>query len=206
MLCPNCKNENKSTNMKCEFCGNDLIDTLDYDKSGFYSSNNETPQPKEVKVSKKSISILLNAFVIFVCGFMILGGIVFLSIGIFNKLAENKEIEGYEKVTAYLKKSPNCSGMTCERMYVYEVEGISYNVSFDSVSLYKGNSMKVYYNPELPSQYFIKSGLFTINIFCGIISIIISLVIFIIFKTVIIKKALKDKPDDITLYVYKQNN
>lgn len=60
MLCPNCGNENKSTNIRCEYCSHELISESEL--------NEETCELQEVQVSARKFGCLSNIFFLIILG------------------------------------------------------------------------------------------------------------------------------------------
>ena len=91
MICPNCKNENKNTNIRCEYCSYELNPESELSEVEYVS--------KEIQVSTKKVGFLSNIIFIIFLGPFLLAGIVLLYIGLSNNL----KTKGYEHTTAFFK-------------------------------------------------------------------------------------------------------
>lgn len=206
MICPNCRKENKNTNIRCEFCSTQLIDINEFNQQGALIENGNIVETKEIKVSTKKIGCLSNILILIFLSPWLLVGILFLGFSIFSSVSERNQTKGYDKTTAILKDYTNChyddGSELCEAIYEYQVNGITYSVSTNSLSNRGGfdDSDTVYYNPNNPSESVIYAGWSTLTI-VGAIIVSVVIVIFV-FKTIFMKKILKGK-DNITMNVYK---
>ena len=208
MMCPNCKKENKNTNIRCEFCSTQLIDVNEFNQQGIFTPNGNIVETKEINVSTKKVGCLSNILILIFVGPWLLFGIAFLGVGLFSTISEHNQTKGYEKTTGILKDYTNCSyedgSELCEAIYEYQVNGITYSVSPSTLSNRGGfeENETVYYNPNNPSESVIYAGWSTLTII-GFIIVIVVIVIFV-FKNIIMKKISKGK-DNITMNVYKTN-
>ena len=208
MMCPNCKKENKNTNIRCEFCSTQLIDVNEFNQQGIFTPNGNIVETKEINVSTKKVGCLSNILILIFVGPWLLVGIAFLGVGLFSIISEHNQTKGYEKTTGILKDYTNCSyedgSELCEAIYEYQVNGITYSVSNSSLRNIGGFQQNdiVYYNPNNPSESVMYAGWGTITI-VGFIIVIVIIVIFVL-KNIIMKKISKGK-DNITMNVYKTN-
>lgn len=208
MICPNCRNENKNTNIKCEFCSTQLIDVNDFNQQGVITSNGNIVETKEIKVSTKKVGFLSNILILIFVGPWLLMGIAFLGIGLFSSISEHNQTKGYEQTTAILKDYKNCThddgSELCEAIYEYQLNGITYSISPNLLSNRDGfdKSAIVYYNPNNPSESVMHAG-WSILTIVGFIIVIVVIVIFV-FKTILMKKILEGK-DNITMNINKTN-
>jgi len=208
MMCPNCKKENKNTNIRCEFCSTQLIDVNEFNQQGIFTPNGNIVEAKEINVSTKKVGCLSNILILIFVGPWLLVGIAFFGVGLFSIISEHNQTKGYEKTTGILKDYTNCSyedgSELCEAIYEYQVNGITYSVSPSSLRNIGGFQQNdiVYYNPNNPSESVMYAGWGTLTI-VGFIIVIVVIVIFVL-KNIIMKKISKGK-DNITMNVYKTN-
>lgn len=50
MICPNCKKENKNTNIRCEFCSTQLIDVNEFNQQGIFMPSGNIVETKETRI------------------------------------------------------------------------------------------------------------------------------------------------------------
>lgn len=197
MMCPNCSKENKSTNIRCEFCSTQLIDENEFDSQVIFKINDNVVSSKDIKFSEKKVGCLSSILPLIFVGPWLLIGIVFLGVGLYASISEHNQTKGYEKTTAILKKYINCEyedgSQVCNGIYEYEVNGINYTVSPNLLTTHDGFDEigTVYYNPKNPSESVMYAGWGNF-IIIGIIIISVAVVIFI-SKTIFVKKILKNK-------------
>lgn len=208
MICPNCKKENKNTNIRCEFCSTQLIDVNEFNQQGIFTPSGNIVETKEINVSTKKVGCLSNILILIFVGPWLLVGIAFLGVGLFSTISEHNQTKGYEKTTGILKDYTNCSyedgSELCEAIYEYQVNGITYSVSPSTLSNRGGfkENETVYYNPNNPSESIMYASWSTLTIIGFIIVVVVSVIF--AFKNIFIKKISKGK-DNITMNVYKTN-
>ena len=188
MVCPNCKKENKNTNIRCEFCNTELVNLDD------------TSNPKREEITLQQKLCMLCFFVI--SGAMIVYGLFAISSSVYTIILENKIKNEYNETYASLIEYTDCqvdedNNEVCNAIYKYEVNNNTYTVSLDLEvvrDVYQ-NSEIVYYNPNNPSESVIYAGMERnlarmIGIILGIVMICVA--IFIILFTVSVYKTLKE--------------
>lgn len=184
--CPNCGKENKSTNIKCEFCITQLIDENEFNQHSNFTVE-AFGENKGINVSPKKVhGCLSSIFSLIFAGPWLLAGIMFFVFGLFSGISEYNQAKGYEKTTGILKDYVNCNyedgSEECEAVYEYQVNGVAYTVSPNLLSnrgFFKENAT-VYYNPNNPRESIIYS---IWNIF-----IIVGLIIIIVVSLILISK------------------
>lgn len=179
--CPNCGNENRNTNIRCEFCNRVLNSVSENDHQNLFATQlNNTTARKILYV------FLLCSFAPFF--FM---GLIFIGVSTYFKFLEYHQSKNYLKTTGNLINYEKCvkDGL-CQAVYEYEVNGIIYsgtpNYLSDESKLKE--HMIIKYNPNDPSQYIIASEWNDLFI-AGIVMV----VLFIIMIIVIIKSLKKIK-------------
>lgn len=188
LICKNCGKENKSTNIKCEFCNSELV------------SLDDTSNSKKEKITLQQKLCMLCFFVI--SGAMIVYGLFAICSSVYSFILENKIKSEYNQTYATLVEYTDCqfdedNNEICNAIYKYEVNNNTYTVSLDLgvVRDVYQNSEIVYYNPNNPSESVIYAGMERdlARIF-GIISgiVMICVAIFIILFTVSVYKTLKE--------------
>lgn len=208
MICPNCKKENKNTNIRCEFCSTQLIDVNEFNQQGIFTPSGNIVETKKINVSTKKVGCLSNILILIFVGPWLLFGIVFLGVGLFSIISEHNQTKGYEKTTGILKDYTNCryedGSELCEAIYEYQVNGITYSVSPSTLRNRGGfkDNKTVYYNPNNPSESIMYSSWRTLTIIGFIIVVVVSVIF--AFINIFIKKLSKVK-DNITMYVHKTN-
>lgn len=186
IICKNCGKENKSTNIKCEFCNSELVGLDDTSNS---KKKETTLEQKFCYLCFMVVSILMIA-----CGLFFIGS------NVYSIILENKTKKEYIQTNATLVdkdcKYNEDKVRICKATYEYEVKGDIYTVVLDLEvveEVYK-NSEVVYYNPNNPSESVIFSDIDDMN---GIIIIIFGIVligvaIFIMLFTTAIYKMIKE--------------
>lgn len=187
--CPNCGQNNKTTNIKCEFCDCELIPCEENSMAANFSTTNHVAA---AKISPKKIGCITNIGLFFSLGMFILAGILFTGIGLYSYISEHNKTKNFDSTTATLKDFPFCryddDTEICEALYEYQVNGVTYTVSPDLQS--NPSSFKttetVYYNPNNPSDAIIYANCETLIITGGIILAVI-ITIFIVVNVKIFK-------------------
>ena len=188
MVCNNCGNENKNTNIRCDFCNTELV-ILD-----------DTSNPKKEKITFLQKFVVLCFLVTSVA--MIVYGLFAICSSVYSFILENKIKSEYNQTYATFVEYTDCQFdedniEVCNAIYKYEVNSNTYTVSLDLEvirDVYE-NSEIVYYDSNNPSESVIYAGMERnlARIF-GIISgiVMICVAIFIILFTISIYKTLKD--------------
>lgn len=198
MICPNCKKENKNTNIRCEYCSTELIDIKKHDELGF-----DLKDYKEVVVPTKKFNMVAN-ILIFLFSLCFVFFVLFGIFGVYLTVIEYNQRKGYEKTTATLIEDENCIEKEdidiCEPQYryKYKVDGKNYFVSLDSEEVGEEN-ITIYYNPQKPDEHVVHHD-WSLFVFAGIIPIVIIIITFV-FKRKFIKFISGGK-DYITMYTY----
>ena len=205
IFCSNCGTENKSTNIKCEYCGNVInegeevkdIDVEEYMKE--YKKLHSNPlTEEEKKAAQKATKTFLTVFVvifliIFLVPFFMIG-IVFTTISSSFGKIEDEVTSGYIQTEAYLIKytEPN-SNDAYKGIYEYEVDGEKYTITSNFASNVRSmfdEDIIVKYNPQNPEiativdddGLAILGGIGTIFLSVPVFIIIIVIIIFVIVK------------------------
>lgn len=188
MICNKCGRKNKNTNIRCEFCSNQLIDVETYQQSKI---NDVVILNGE---HSKASGCIIKLIVFMSLGPFLLAGILFFMVGLFATISEENQIRDYEKTTGVLKGYTSCEyddgSELCRVKYEYQVNEKSYTVSPNSLGdmeSFKSEEV-VYYNPNNPQESIIRAGWHVHMIFGGILTIVIG---FIIVKTLIFLKPIK---------------
>lgn len=206
IFCSNCGTENKSTNIKCEYCGNiinevEKIDNIDDIEEYIeeYKKMHSKPLTEEQKKAKqKATKTFFTVFVIiflimFLLPFLIVG-VVFTSISSSFGSIEDKISSEYIEVQASLIEYTDLnSDGTFKGVYEYEVDGEKYTVTTNYASSVKSmfdEYATVKYDAENPENaifcndpgisIFGSIGFFMIAFV--VVVIIVVIVIFIIIK------------------------
>lgn len=194
MKCNKCSFENKSTNIKCEQCGNVLIDVekVNNDLEFVNPINNPEVEKKARGIGKFIIIVIILLFE----GPFILAGVFLFGFGIYLNVSENKIIKNYKETSGVLVDYVDCSynenGETCLGLYEYEIDGVVYsvknNVSTNPEDLEK--KAKVYYDENNPEEALIKTNFLDLLWSVGLVIIVFTLIP-IIIVLFIFKKANK---------------
>ncbi len=86
MNCPNCKKENKNTNIICTFCNTQLINISEYVQKDNVETKENELKTEVKKVSKKNIDRIFNLVWIIFFGPFILFSILIIVAGVYNLL------------------------------------------------------------------------------------------------------------------------
>lgn len=185
MKCNMCSYENKNTNIKCEQCGNVLIDVEKVNNDlEFGNPINDVPVARLKSGSFKKLIIIVLIF-FFESPFIIMGVFLF-GLGVNFYVLEGKEIENYKEASGVLVDYVDCSNdekdKLCLGLYEYEIDGVVYsvknNVSTNPEDLEKKE--KVYYDENNPDEAFIKLKFWDTLLGIGLKIIIITLIPIII--------------------------
>lgn len=185
MKCNMCSYENKNTNIKCEQCGNVLIDVEKVNNDlEFGNPINDVPVARLKSGSFKKLIIIVLIF-FFESPFIVMGVFLF-GLGINFYVLEGKEIENYKEASGVLVDYVDCSNdeedELCLGLYEYEIDGVVYsvknNVSTNPEDLEKKE--KVYYDENNPDEAFIKLKFWDTLLGIGLKIIIITLIPIII--------------------------
>ena len=185
MKCNMCSYENKNTNIKCEQCGNVLIDVEKVNNDlEFGNPINDVPVARLKSGSFKKLIIIVLIF-FFESPFIVMGVFLF-GLGINFYVLEGKEIENYKEASGVLVDYVDCSNdeedELCLGLYEYEIDGVVYsvknNVSTNPEDLEKEE--KVYYDENNPDEAFIKLKFWDTLLGIGLKIIIITLIPIII--------------------------
>jgi len=178
MICNKCGKENKSTNIRCEYCGNEL-NTID--------QNYNQVNIKQIDLSSKKVGCLSSAVLIFFLAPWFLIGLVFIGVSAYSSITDYNQSKNYLQVDGKLVGYENCEyddgSELCNAVYEYVVNGKTYQGSPNLLSNKSGfkSTAVVKYNPSNPSEYVMNSGWNSLLI-VGIIMVIISSAIFISIK------------------------
>lgn len=207
MVCPRCGNENKSTNICCEFCGEQLIDEKELDTYALAKEKLSSFERKEINISTKKVSCLGNVLIFFFLGPVLLIGIVFFFTGLIFSFSEHRQTKGYEKTEGVLKEYTNCTyedkKELCEAVYEYRVNGVSYTVSPRTLSGrdHFDKEITVYYNPKDPKESMVYASWLFLTI-TGFFMVVFVL-IFFAFKNKKVKRLSQGK-EHITMHIYRK--
>ncbi len=189
--CPNCGNENKNTNIRCEFCGTELNQSVKEDNflNRDYSQENVKVINLETKKAKHIISIIL----IFILAPWFLLGFAFIGVSTYSKIYDNNKSKNYLETEGKLVSYDYQYDELYNGVYEYCVNDIIYRGSPNLLSNPSGfkQTITVKYNPNNPSEYVMDSG-WNKSMFCGIIMVIVTLGIFILIKILLKKISNKD--------------
>lgn len=211
MVCKNCGKENKNTNIRCEFCNTELIDTNNYfNQENIAYGTNTILKPQEVEISTKKIGCFSVIFGLLLNGIWILFALVFIGFGLYSYISEHNQTKNYDETVATLVNYKNCRNddgtEICNAVYEYEVNGIIYTTSPNVLSNRGGfeTTETVYYNPNNPSESIIYAS--SVNIILIVIGFIILFAIIgsFIYRVVKIKKNTQNT-DAIKMTIYKKN-
>lgn len=210
MICKNCGKENKNTNIRCEVCNSELIDTNSYfNQENIVYETNTILNPQQIEVSTKKIGFFSVIFGLLLNGIWILIALVFIGFGLYSYISEHSPTKNYNETNATLVSYKNCRNddgtEICNAVYEYEVNGITYTTSPNYLSNRGGFSTieTVYYNPSNPSESIIyASDVYIILIVIGFISLFV-IIFSSIYKAVKIKKNTKDT-DTLKMTIYKK--
>ena len=195
MICPNCKKENKYSNIKCEYCHTQLIDV-----NKFIPKTKKAliQEPIQINISKEQSGCLINGlFLLFVMPWL-LTGIMLIGLGLFIYNIEKQETKGYKTTIATIKEFTACNYEdTCYAVYEYEVEGIVYQIipDFTMTSNLFNKQETIHYNPKNPTESIIYTNVSAFIIAGSII--VTCVVIAFIIKSKIVKKIKKKHEQNI---------
>lgn len=117
--CPNCGQENKNTNIKCEFCGTDLNFVEQNDN--FTNVNNSQINTKNINLSNKVMKYIINGFLIFTMApilfFVIVCIFISLYFNITNYIKSKDYVETEGRFVNYQNCKYNGSNEVCEAVY-----------------------------------------------------------------------------------------
>lgn len=146
MTCKKCGKENKNTNIKCEFCGNQLID-IKKDKEKI----------NQTSIKNTYIELILISLITYIIIIVFTSSLIIE--GYSNTTAQNNATKNYLETEAKLLDVTNCSyddgDELCLATYEYKVKGKTYYAYPNylwSKSKYK-DVLIVKYNPDNPSEY-----------------------------------------------------
>ena len=187
MKCPNCGSYNKNTNIRCDFCGNEL-NSVNYDNF----LNSDYLNIPTFKISGKKVGCFGNAILIFVLVPWFLVGLVFVLMSGSSIMSNNTKSKGMQETQGTLVDYSDCqyegNVLMCNGVYEYVVDGVSYKGSPSirgSKSALK-ETIIVKYNSNNPSEYVMDFG-WGIFFVVGVIMMIFSLVLFISIRLIIKK-------------------
>ncbi len=192
MKCPNCGNENKNTNIRCEFCGAELNSIEPNDS--FHNSH--TLQIK-LDLESKKVRYIINAIFIFLFVPWFLIGVAFIGVSTYSNISDYRNARNYLETEGKLISYENCEydrdrDELCNAVYEYVVDGVTYTGSPKRLSTRTGfkETLTVKYNPNDPSEYVMDSGWNGLFI-TGIIIVAVVLILFIGSKISLKKLATK---------------
>lgn len=179
--CPNCGNENKNTNIKCEFCGTE-INHIEQNNNFYYK---DYPQ---INLGSKKIKFIINAILIFLLIPWFLIGLIFIGVSTYSHISASNESKNYLETEGKLVSYDDCGSELCSAVYEYSVNGVIYKGSPNLLSNRSGfkNTVIVKYNPDKPNEYVINSGWNNLLI-TGVIMVTVVLLIFISGKKLLKK-------------------
>ena len=180
MLCKNCGKENKNTNIRCEFCNYEIIET------------NEISERKNITFHQKIIIMI----VILIFGYKLVEGLLLIGSVVYSYLLEYNQKKDYDKTVASLTDYVNCEyeegTEICNAIYEYKVDDVIYTISSDFLA--DKNAFRtletVYYNPSVPSEAVIyndteKNTLTIVGIIFGLLEVSFMSVGLLIFSFVL---------------------
>lgn len=198
MKCINCGNENKNTNIRCEFCGTELNSFNQNDN--FLNKDYSQANIQQIKLNGKKVKLIINVILIFMLAPWFIVGVAFISVSAYSNISDNNKAENYLETEGKIISYDNCEydddgDELCNAVYEYVVNGITYKGSPNLLSNRSGfkEIITVKYNPSNPSEYVIDSGWNSLLI-TGIIMVVIVSLIFISAK--ISLKKLSNKVND----------
>lgn len=173
--CPNCKKENKNTNIRCEFCNT----KLDHNKQ------------KDSLIKKKKQKNTTNIILIIIFAPWFILGLIFTGTGIFSNTLIDNQSKNYLETEGFLEEYNNCQENDkgrelCNAIYKYIVNDNAYKGSPNT----KKNRtdferiIKIKYNPDNPNEYIISANKNGATI-AGIIILIVTSILLISVKQVI---------------------
>lgn len=195
--CPQCGCDNKSTNLRCESCGNEL-NKIEEDELPVGININLQPTTKGGVIGLK---ILVNVILLFFIGPAFLIGAIFTGISVHSMTKDNIKASGYEETVARFVDYDDCHSSdgteVCKGIYEWKVDGETYKGSPDFTSNYGGfkESMKVRYDPKDPSKYVMESS-WKVFLIVGICMISFCIVVFIIVNVILYKMSKNSKKDE----------
>lgn len=175
--CPYCGNENKSTNIKCEVCGLELITT-------------DNPNKDHIQLDDKSIRLykkyVLIGILIITLAPVFFFGLILMAIGTYCSIDEDKSTQGYVETegnfidTSVSKRKD----ALYTPIYEYKVNGTSYKASPNLLTNSKDfkQVITIKYNPSNPSEYVISDNWKNLFIKGAIIDTVLLIVFVVVVK------------------------
>lgn len=190
MICPNCGKDNKNTNIRCVYCGKELL-SIDDKKEINY---------KSIEISSKKVGCLGFSLVsIFVIPWLLFG-LIFIGVGLYSTNNVRMQAKNYDTTIGTIKNYSCNSKEECHAYYEYQVNGKAYTVSPSMISSKDGfkQTITVYYNPNNPSEAVVDTE-WNYIVYVGILIVVIVLAI-LIYRIIRIKNFTNNN-DKITLNV-----
>lgn len=196
MMCPYCKKENKNTNIRCEFCGTQLINDVIINQNNTITYN----ENKNVQIPTKKIGcIVIIIFLLMSLPSLFLGTLSF-GLDAYLYIKERIQSVGYEETIGNLINYDDCefyddNSELCNAVYEYKIGEVTYSISPNLLSSRSGFSktMTVHYNPDNPKEavIYIQQGISLFGIVFIICSLIPIITIIIVFKKISKNKSFK---------------
>lgn len=184
MKCNNCGNENKNTNIRCEFCGTEL--NFANQNDNFLNKDYSLNNVQQMKLNNKKVKLIFN--IVLICMFVpwFIAGIAFIAVSSYSNISDNNKSKNYLETEGKISGYNNCTyddeeGELCNAIYEYVVNGITYKGSPNLSSNKSGfkETITVKYNPNNPNEYVMDSGWNNLLIF-GILLVVFVSTLFIV--------------------------
>lgn len=194
MRCKNCGSENRSTNIRCDFCGADLISEYNNDDQNF----------QKIFLGNKTAKRIYNIVLVLLLIPWLFIGLAFIGVSTYSKVSDFIKSKNYITTNATLVGYSDCERRDeeelCSAIYEYEVDGITYKASSSLISNKSNFSQidKVKYNPENPKEYSMNKGWNSLLI-VGIVMVTVVIIIFISTQRKWTNLSLRAKEDNFRL-------
>ena len=205
-ICSNCGAKNKSTNIKCENCG-EILDSS-FENQYEEELQKEIYEQKKEEIVKnialKDRSVLIKVMYIIFSFPFLFTGLIFTIMGAIFWANDQISIKEYEKIEGVLVNYNDYDrfdndGNSYSGIYEYTVNGKSYKISSNYYSNQNNFKKKItiMYNPNNPSEAVVIDRWYSSLIIIGIIILVVEISIYIIISKVLKKNKTK-KSDAIT--------
>ena len=178
--CNNCGHDN-NTNDRCEVCGEELRPV-----GNFLNVDYSQDKSKEINLDGKKTNFGFYIFLLFINFPFIFCALAFIAIASNTIITDNQKSVNYLETEAKLVGYDNCDD-TCEAIYEYEVDGVTYEASpiMSANRDFFKKTTTVKYDPNKPSEYVMDYGVI-IFVFVGI-----GVLLFVFVEFIAVKLATK---------------